>query len=195
MQHFKPIVLLLVYTTLLLVGTPGLDFLKRESFSEQQLNRFRDRYGSVLTGIGIGFNEFNIQVRHPIVKRIGSFQTVFRIRQAWHLYRDGSHATRRLNIRVDDQLVYRTNDPDFNWLEPQLRSRRLRPMVEMTTKNFKSANWLGLSRYVVEQARERWPEARRVELLARSGKRPGTKMKTTHRITARAPNWTPEKTR
>jgi hypothetical protein len=193
-SHVKALFILLVYSTIFIVGTPGLDFLSPDPYPAERQAQFRQRYGRVLTAVGLGLVDLNRTVRRPLAKKIGDFQTVFRIRQSWHLYRDGPHAIRRLEIRVDGHSVYRTNHDRHNWLEPQLKSRRLRPRVEMTTKKFKSANWRGLSRYVVAQARIEWPDAKRVELVALSGPRPGTTLKTTHRITAEAPDWVPEKT-
>lgn len=195
MSHVKALFILLVYSTIFIVGTPGLDFLSPDPYPAKRQAQFRQRYGRVLTALGLGLVDLNRTVRRPLAKKIGDFQTVFRIRQSWHLYRDGPHAIRRLEIRVDGHSVYRTNHDRQNWLEPQLKSRRLRPMVEMTTKKFNSANWRGLSRYIVAQARIEWPDAQQVELVALSGPRPGTNLKTTHRITAKAPDWVPEKTR
>jgi hypothetical protein len=195
MSKLKPIALLIVTATLLIVGTPGLDFLNADTYSQARQAKMRARYGTVLTAVGIALNDLNRSVRRPLAKRLGKFQTVFRVRQSWHVYRDGPRPIRRMEIRVDDTPVYRTNDEALTWLKPQLRSRRIRPMVEMTTKKFNSANWKGLTRYVVHEAREEWPEAQKVELVALSGPRPGRRLRPTHRITATAPDWDPRKTR
>jgi hypothetical protein len=134
----------------------------------------------------------NHHLRMPLYRPTAGLQKVFRIRQSWHLYRDGPGQVRRLEIWVDDQPVHRSEDRDLDWLEPELSNRRLRPMVETLVKDGKAKNVPGLSRYIVARVREDFPEAQSVELRALRGRFPGTELTEHHRITAQAPRWTLE---
>jgi hypothetical protein len=175
MQNTRAAAVLAVMALLFLVGTPGLDHLgSRLSIKERA--------------------RLNKTIRAPVKKHLGGFQPLFRVRQSWNLYRDGPRKVYRLEIRVDGEPVYRSEDPVLTWLQPQLRNRRLRPVVESTTKKNKSGNWRGLSRYVVQQARAEWPEATKVELVALKRRRSATRLKSSHRITSTAPDWGLEKT-
>jgi len=194
MSHLRAALVLATMVVLFIVGTPGLDHLGGR-LSAREKNRLQKRYGTAVASTAEVLMGFNKSVRDPAAKKLGKFQPVFRIRQSWNLYRDGPKNIFRLEIRVDGTPVYRSGDSDLDWLEPQLRNRRLRPVVESTTKKFKSANWRGLSRFVVQAARTQWPEATEVELVALRGKRPGKRMKPIHRIISTAPEWGLEKTR
>ena len=92
-------------------------------------------------------------------------------------------------IWVDDEMVYLTNDPQKNWHAPQLRFRRVRPMVESTVRKEKARNRWGLSRYVVEAARADFPEASQVRLEAIWARFPNGKPTVHHTISAQAPEW------
>ena len=194
MSHLRAALVLIVMAVLLIVGTPGLDHLGWRLTSKEKA-RLNKRFGPGVASAAEHMMAFNKATREPMAKKLGKFQPVFRIRQSWNLYRDGPHNIHRLEVRVDGKPVYRTKDPDLDWLAPQLSNRRMRPVVESTTKKFKSANWRGLSRYVVAQARKSWPEASRVELVALRGKRPGKNMRPTHKIVSTAPDWTLAKSR
>jgi len=193
MSHLRAILILLAYATLFIVGTPGLDHLgwRLKTHEEAML---RKQFGDSVADGAKALTAWNKEYRAPLTKRLGKFQPVFRVRQSWNLYRDGPYKIFRLEIRVDDTPVYRTEDSGLDWLAPQLRNRRLRPVVETTVKKKKSANWRGLSRFVVAEARTQWPEAQKVELISLRSKRPGNQSRVQHRIVATAPDWTPEKT-
>ena len=192
MSHLRAGLLLFVYAAVFIVGTPGLDHMGWRLSSKEEA-RLKNRYGDLLAGAAKKTMSFNKEIRGPIKRKVGGFQPVFRIRQAWNLYRDGPRKIYRLEVQVDGTPVYRTEDPELDWLAPQLRNRRLRPVVESTVKKFKSANWRGLSRFVVAQARAEWPDATEVALISFSGKRPGKVLKPRHRIVSSAPRWELEK--
>lgn len=194
MSNLRAGLLIFVYALLFAVGTPGLDHM-RSKMSATEEQRLRNRAGDTVADLTQFAVRINKNIRAPIKRKLGGFQPVFRIRQAWNLYRDGPRNVYRLEIRVDGEPVYRSEHPELDWLEPQLRNRRLRPVVESTVKKFKSANWRGLSRLVVSRARAQWPEAQRVELIALKGKRPGKRLRPQHRIIASAPEWSVEKTK
>ena len=194
MSHLRAALVLAVMAVLFIVGTPGLDHLGGRLTPKEEA-RLQQKFGSTVGAMAESLMRFNQEVRIPLAKKLGGFQPIFRIRQAWNLYRDGPRLVYKLEVHVDGEVVFRSKDNTHDWLAPQLTNRRLRPVVESTTKKFKSANWRGLSRFVVAAAREEWPHAQKVELVAMRGKRPGAQLKESHRITAQAPQWTPEKTR
>ena len=72
----------------------------------------------------------NREVRMPLVAVIGPPQKLFRIRQAWHLYRDGPSSVRRLEVRIDGELRYRSEDPAYRWRTGILDNRRVRARHE-----------------------------------------------------------------
>jgi hypothetical protein len=193
MKNTRAAAVLAVMALLFLVGTPGLDHLgSRLSIKERA--RLNKRFGPAIGSAAASVMGLNKTIRAPVKKHLGGFQPLFRVRQSWNLYRDGPRKVYRLEIRVDGEPVYRSEDPVLTWLQPQLRNRRLRPVVESTTKKNKSGNWRGLSRYVVQQARAEWPEATKVELVALKRRRSATRLKSSHRITSTAPDWGLEKT-
>jgi len=166
---------LLVGSWLFLLGTPGLDFL--DSKDQGVIGRF------------------NRAVRVPLIRPLEPIQKPFRIAQNWSLYRDGPARVRRLEVWVAGELRYRSLDSEYDWLAPQLRSRRLRPVVESSCRytSGKARNWRGLTRYVAERALERWPEATQVQLTCTVSPFPGEDARPTHRMEASAPDWTPRR--
>jgi hypothetical protein len=194
MAHLRAALILCTTAVLLIVGTPGLDHLGTR-FSSKRARLLEKRYGPAIATATQKLVGFNAKIRRPITAEVGVFQPVFRVRQSWNLYRDGPHKIYRLEVRVDGNPVFRSGSAELDWLAPQLGNRRIRPVVESTTKKFKSANWRGLSRFVVAEARTAWPEATSVELVALRGRRPGKRLQPTHRIRSSAPDWALEKTK
>ncbi|MGB0638948.1 MAG: hypothetical protein ACPGTU_06435 [Myxococcota bacterium] len=189
MRSIKAILIFAAYALLLTVGTPGLDFLPTSFLSSKSARTtFTKKYGDTSTSIAKSAGDFN-RWRKPIAKKLGSFQPIFRIRQSWHLYRDGPSSIRRMEIYVDDTLIYRTLDSDKDWNEAIFRNRRVRPMAETLVKKPKAVNRLGLGRFIVNHAREDFPDAERIEIRSLSGRRPGSKLRTRHRMVATAPSW------
>ena len=132
----------------------------------------------------------NHTLRVPLADMFSPLQRPFRISQEWNLYRDGPNEVRRLEIWVDGSLVYRSIDPNATWLQPQLRNRRLRPVVETTVMSRNSLNWRGLGRYIVASARAAFPTATTVELRCLAGPFPGEDLTLHHSYLAAAPDWT-----
>jgi hypothetical protein len=192
MSSFKPGSLLVVYFLIALHGCPGLDYLgPRDFVSEKSQRELREQMPEIGARLAIAFGTFNRKVRLPIVKKTDWVQKPFRLAQTWNLYRDGPGRRNYLEIRVDDVLVHRTSDSEFDWLTPQLRSRRIRPMVESTARSKNSKNWKGLTRFVVTQALQDFPEAQKIVLQSVQMPFLNTKRKARHAIVATAPEWTP----
>lgn len=134
----------------------------------------------------------NREVRMPLVAVIGPPQKLFRIRQAWHLYRDGPSVVRRLEVRVDGELRYRSEDPAYRWRTGILDNRRVRPVVASTAAKAGAKNAAGLTRLITELARADFPAASEVQITFTKGKFPGTAAKPAHGWVLRSPHWKPE---
>jgi hypothetical protein len=189
MRSTKAILIFAAYVVLLMIGTPGLDFLPTSFLSSKPARaKFSKKHGDFATQLAKAAGDLN-RSRKPIAKQLGAFQPMFRIRQSWHLYRDGPSSIRRMEIYADDTLIYRTLDPDADWNNKVFRNRRVRPMAETLVKKSKAANRLGLGRFIVSHAREDFPEAQRIEIRSLSGRRTGKSLRTHHRMMASAPSW------
>jgi hypothetical protein len=187
---FRAICILAAHAALLLLGTPGLDFLPPKHLqSKRSQNAMEAQHGAFKTQLAVAAADLN-RLRLPIEDSIGQIQPIFRIAQSWHLYRDGPRQTHKLEIRIDGVIVYRTLDPQLTWLDPILRNRRIRPVVESMVTKPKAGNRMGLGRLIVTQARNDFPKVRQVEIISLYGQRPGKKLRAHHRMVARAPEWT-----
>ena len=171
-------------------GCPGLDYLGKKDFvSEKSQNELRKQMPEIGVRAAIAIGAINRRIRLPLVEKTEWVQKPFRVAQTWNLYRDGPGRVNRMEILIDGQLVHRTADSEFNWLTPQLRSRRIRPMVESTARKKTSKNWRGLSRFVGERAQEDFPEATSVEIRATQVSFRGGRERVRHRILMAAPDW------
>ena len=191
MKTLKAISLTLVYLVLLAVAAPGISFLKPNLLSNEKARaKFRATHGALAEYAASSAADIR-RLQQPLSRALGRFQPIFRVRQSWHLYRDGPSTIRRMEVRVDGVPVYRTNDPELEWSEPIFRNRRIRPMAETLVKKPRAKNRAGLGRYIVDRARRAFPEANEIEIVSLWNKR-GREAKVHHRMTASAPDWTLE---
>ena len=191
MKTPKAIILAAVHLILLVVAAPGISFLKPNLLrTDKAKAEFREEYGPGLEKVASAVADLR-RAQRPVAKALGGFQPVFRIRQSWHLYRDGPSTIRRMEVRVDGVPVYRTLDPTLRWSERIFRNRRIRPMAETLVKKPRAKNRAGLGRYIVDRARADFPDAEIVEIRSLWAKR-GREAKTHHRMVASAPGWTLE---
>lgn len=191
MRHLTALFVLLGHVLLLWFGTPGLDFMKRHELeSEKDRKKLRANLGPPAE-IGIALADFNRAVRLPVLDRLGPIQRVFRVRQSWHLYRDGPSRVRRMEIWADETLLHRSADSSLTWRDAQLRNRRLRPMIETSAREKDAGNWRGLTRWVVAEVREDRPATLKVELRSTWSVFPGDKPRWHHSFVAEAPDWNP----
>jgi hypothetical protein len=180
----------LVAVAMGILATPGLDFIPSNALaSERARDLVVERGGAAGLQMAQWIEGFNRRARMPLVHLLEPIQKPFRIAQTWNLYRDGPGRVRRMEIQVDGVPVFRTGDAALQWLGPQLASRKIRPVLETTTRSRRSRNWKGISRFVVERARADHPQAKKVELLFLVGDFPGVRMEESHRIVAQAPLW------
>lgn len=189
MRIFRAIAILLAYLFLLILGMPGLDFLPPGNLQSDRAQQvFQERHGAAMTHFAVAVSDLN-RLRLKAENTIGKIQPVFRIAQSWHLFRDGPHAVRKLEIQVDQVPIYRTLDPDLDWMGPVLRNRRIRPVVESFVGKPKAANRWGLAKLIVARARADFPKIQRVDIVSMSGPRPGDSLRRTVRFVAKAPQW------
>ena len=186
--------LLLVHVCMLVLATPGLDDLGARTLrSDADRTALRAQAGEPWASLGIAITDFNRGVRMPVVEALNPLEHVFRIKQSWNLYRGGPQRITRMEVRVDGALVYRSVDSEHRWLQAQLASRRLRPMVEAVARKRKNPNWRGLVRYIAQNAAVDFPGAQKVEVHAVAGPFPAGPLETTRRYVATAPDWEPTK--
>ena len=150
MKTPKAIILTVVYLILLIVAAPGISFLKPSLLrTEKARSEFRDDYGPLFERVARAAADLH-RAQRPVAQALGGFQPIFRVRQSWHLYRDGPSTIRRMEVRVDGEPVYRTLDPALRWSEDIFRNRRIRPMAETLVKKPRAKNRAGLGRYIVD---------------------------------------------
>jgi len=197
MQQMKAAAILVVWSCMFILGTPGLDELRQDELTtEAEIARVTEMVGPTVTGMAIVVADANRRVRLPVERRLRKVQRPFRISQAWSLYTGGASRVGRLEIHVDGELVYRSVDDEHRWLRPVLRHRRLRPVVETTVEQDHPKNWKGLVRLVTERARRDFPDATDVTLTATRAPYPDRKPAKVRAVYgASAPEWIPERRR
>ena len=130
MHQIRGVAVLVVGLIMLVLGAPGVDGLDADSLtSPQQRERLR---GTWVGSLEVTIADLNRWFRLPVVARLSPLQRPLRIAQSWALYGVGPNQSRRMEIRVDGRLVFRSGDADATWLAPALRYRRVRPMVVNT---------------------------------------------------------------
>jgi hypothetical protein len=188
MRNLKAIGILFAAILLFWLGMPGVAFMNPKHLkTPERQAKFRARWGEPWTTISIASADLN-RFRLPIAKSLGGLQPIFRISQAWHLYRDGPKTIRRMEILVDGERVYRTNDSALDWRASTFRNRRIRPMAESLTIKPRAGNRTGLGRHIVTAVREDFPGATGVEIRSVWSKR-GKKESIHHWMSAESPTW------
>lgn len=177
---------------LLLLGTPGLDFLTHDALTtDAQKATMRRRVGGVGLAIGEVIARFNRSVRVPIASALEPLQYPFHIQQLWALYRDGPNKMRRAQVSVNGQLVYRTLDPEDRWLEPQFRHRRIRPLLEEMCLDEKSRHSRDLVKWIAERARTDFENVHEVKVECTASPFPGDSEAVHHGFVVAEPDWVP----
>ena len=193
LESLRAALVLAVGLWMVLLGTPGLDTLRRSELESQEDRAAAfEQLPDPLVWLGIGITSFNREVRLPVVDKLEFTQRFFRIAQTWSLYRNGPPEVRHLEIHIDGELVHRSQSTEHTWRTAQLRNRRIRPMVEATCMSRRSKNWKGLGRWVAAEARRDFPDAKSVSLRCLDMRFPGTgQERLSHQILAKTPDWTP----
>jgi len=189
-ENLRGGLLLTVYAAMLIAAPPALDFLPKNQFKTPESRaKASEQYGALPVAFAAAVSAANRELRIPAASTLLPVQRMFRIEQTWNFYAGGLDKLHRLEVWVDDAMVYRSGDPEHDWFAPQLTTRRLRPIVQATVVTRSSRNARSLARFVVSHAREDFPEARTITLKATRGHFPGTEMRVHHTLTAEAPDW------
>ena len=192
MAAVKPIALLFVYFLIAIQGCPGLDYLGKNDFvTERSQDKLRETMPEWAVQASIAIGAANRTLRLPIVEKTEWMQKPFRVAQTWNLYRDGPGRINRMEIYLDGELVHRTADSTYDWLTPQLRSRRLRPVVETTSRTKKSKNYKGLSRFIKNRALDEFPDTTSIEIRSVWERYPKGDSSVRHQIVLEYPEWKP----
>lgn len=175
---------------LLLMGPPGCDYAPTRDLKAPET---REAARSIAGAASVAFVDLVAAVelgfRRPVAKRFKPVERTFRISQQWFLYRDGPSRPKWLEIYVDGEMVFRTGHPEATWRREQFRNRRFRPMVETAAMKKEAVNWAGIGRFIVDRAREDFPDAQEVRIVARRGRFGQPEEVVRHARTARAPDW------
>ncbi|MCB9779860.1 MAG: hypothetical protein H6742_14945 [Alphaproteobacteria bacterium] len=148
-------VVLLGLMTMLLMAFPGVDAMPANMLSTpESVDRWSKDYPRAGVLAVKALADANRAVRLPIVHELTRFERWFRIEQTWNLYGGGPARCRRLEVVVDDRVVYRSNDPDLDWRAAELGSRRIRPVLETAANKPGAANVKGLLRVIGRWAQE-----------------------------------------
>lgn len=182
MSHARAVAVALAAAAMFVLATPGVD-----SFDDGPVPDDANAWEAFWWRV-------NAAVRMPVVRALQPLQPPLRLNQSWSLYPSGPNKVRRMEIRVDGALVYRSNDRDADWLAPVLRYRRVRPVVASTCLE-RSRNDTELVRYLVRRARADFPGATEVEVRCTIEPWPEDGPKAPRvavRYTARAPDFAVE---
>lgn len=190
-RQLRALAVLMGGAVIFVLGTPGLDFAGFGEYrTESQRAQAHAQLGPVWGPVAVGLMDLNRALRRPLYDAVADVQPAFRIRQSWHLYRNGPGEVRRVQILVDGREVYLTGSAEADWNEAVFRYRRVRPPMETTAKEHKATNTWGMVRWIVTEARGDWPEAEEIVVRSLSGPWPGRELDEKHRWEARAPEWT-----
>ncbi len=181
-------VLAAVYLCLFILATPGIDSLGGLTA--------KDRQQALLAGVPevmLDLYSAAVRARRPALKRLTPLQRPLRIEQSWGLYGSGQTRVRKMEIWLDDALVYRSGDHEHDWLEPLFRNRRLRPMIDTVARKPNARNRDALMWLIADRAAEEHPGLSEIEVRFIVGRFPGSHMRVAHAFTMQPPSWSPER--
>ena len=187
-HHLVAGLALLAHVVFFLTATPGVDAWGSKTLrsAEDRAEVARD-WGPAAAEIAGAIADLNRKWRIPLVQRFNPIERLFRIKQSWHLYGSAPRQVRRLEIHVDDRLVFRSRDREHDWRAEQLENRRVRPTVKTLATKPDGYNWKGLGRFIVDGVRQDFPDARLVRITGTVTAGAGTRV--SHGREARAPDW------
>ncbi|TNE83944.1 MAG: hypothetical protein EP330_31360 [Deltaproteobacteria bacterium] len=185
--------MLLVIAWMVILGFPGLDRLHPRDYEGAKREKLLQQ------GIGgqleVLVGDIDRLVRRPLADRLEWTQRVPRVSHSWHLYRDGPSKVRRLEVWVDDELWFRSQDKEHDWRRAQLTMRKFRPMVSTTASDPKAKNWRGAVRWIAREAHKDKPELTEVRVVGTAAPFPDGEPSTVKRTyIARPPAFEPMRT-
>lgn len=183
---------LVVILWMILLGFPGLDRMKAADYEGASREKLLSRGLSGKAEVVIG--DIDRLIRRPVSDRLEWTQRVPRISHSWHLYRDGPGKVRHLEIWVDDELWFRSQDDDYDWRRPQMTMRKFRPMVSTTASDPKAKNWKGMVRWAAREAYKDKPDLKEVRIVGTAGPFPtGEPAKVMRTYIAHPPDFVPHR--
>jgi hypothetical protein len=189
-RHLTAAVVLATIAWMILLGFPGLDRLNPKHYEGERRERLLQKGAGGAVEVFLG--DVDRLVRRPITDRLEWTQRVPRVSHSWHLYRDGPGKVRRLEIWVDDELWFRSQDDAHAWRRPQLTMRKFRPMVSTTASDPRAKNWRGMVRWAAREAYKDKPDLREVRVVGTATPFPGVKeAKVTRVYVAKPPEFIP----
>ena len=188
MSRIRAILLAVVYVSLFILATPGIDSLGIDRLTQAERQKMI-REGTPAWVLDLG--EDVGQLRRQLLRPLTPLQRPLRIEQSWGLYGQGQSRVRRMEVYLEDALVYRSGDPEDDWLEPVFRNRRLRPMVDTVSRKPSAKNRNALMSLIAQRAAEQNPQLSAIEVRFTIAKFPGTEVRTAHAFYMIAPEWEP----
>ena len=181
-------VLAAVYLCLFILATPGIDSLGGLTV--------KDRAQALRAGtpeVMLDLYSAVVRARRPALKRLTPLQRPLRIEQSWGLYGSGQTRVRKMEVWLDDVLVYRSGDHAYDWREPLFRNRRLRPMIDTVARKPDALNRDALMWLIADRAASEQPDLSQIEVRFTVGRFPGDRLRVAHAFSMKPPNWSPER--
>ncbi|MCO4746116.1 MAG: hypothetical protein KC912_15070 [Proteobacteria bacterium] len=184
--------MLAVIAWTIILGFPGLDRMKPSDYTGSHRERLLKQGAAGRAEVAIG--DFDRFVRRPMADRLEWTQRVPRVSHSWHLYRDGPSKVRRVEIWVDDELWFRSQDADHPWRRAQLTMRKFRPMVSTTASEPHAKNWKGMVRWAATEAYKDKPDLKEVRVVGTVAPFPsGEPARVKRTYVASPPDFVPER--
>lgn len=190
MNQLRAGLLAVVYICLFILAIPGLDSLGIDRLTPAGRMSLL-RQGVPVWVLDLGTD--SMKVRRWLLKPLTPLQRPLRIEQSWGLYGNGPTRVRRMEVYLEEALVYRSGDPEHEWLEEVFRNRRLRPMVDTVSRKPNAKNRNALLGLIADQAAAQNPELSSIEVRFTVAKYPDNQRRTAHAFRMTPPEWTPER--
>ena len=189
MSQLRAALLAVIYVSLFILATPGLDSLGLDRLTD------KSRQQAIEEGVPavlLDLTDRLTNLRRPLLKKLTPLQRPLRIEQSWGLYGSGPARVRRMEVLLDGVLVYRSGSSEHDWMEPVFRNRRLRPMLDTVSRKPNAENRNALMWLIADRAAAD-PDLEEIEVRFTVARYPGTSEKTAHAFRMVPPDWAPER--
>lgn len=183
MENFRAVCLLLVYAALGVLATPGFDAPGAWTTEAGEVE-VRATRAAPLADVIVAAASFNRAIRLPLVRALQPLEVPLALEQSWALFASGPARFETLSIRVDGDEVYRTQRPG-RWSAPELRERRVRPLVDNWVDGAASTTDGPLVWWLCGKVSAAFPDGETIEILGLWGPFPGDELKMTRSATCR----------
>jgi len=147
-----------------------------------------------LSEVSIAAAWINNHGRDDFQRFVRRFERPLWLSQGWNLYAMKGEAWRRIDVRVDGEVVYRAPGHEYDWMKRTFRNRRIALGLDRAGKK-PSEYTDNLVRFIVRSARRDFVGARTVEVIWAWDRYPGRHPKPFLHYTAEAPTWKVQHTR